>query len=111
MIEYLGYLCIHERLKPLPQKIQTLQALQPSINALQLQMILGIVQYCQDTWQKISRVFVLLADLVRECGCTKMNNKKDAKKKTFHWELVYQQELEKMKQLINHYINLAYPYF
>ena len=48
IIQYFGYFLTHEGLKPLPQKIQAILALQTLPNIMQLQTMLVPVQCYQD---------------------------------------------------------------
>ena len=106
MIEYLVYLLSCKGLKPLLQKTQAKLALQPPTNVKQLKMVLGPVQYDQDTWEKISEV-LYPSDLVGESGNTRVTTKKYTMKNKVHWKLVQWQALKKMKQLIAHDIVVA----
>ena len=71
-------------------------------------MLLGKVQCYKDTWEKRSEVLVPLTDSVGECGNTKVNKKKDTKRKV-HRESVHQQALKKMKQYFTFVVAFPFP--
>ena len=79
-IEYLGYILMREGLKPQPEKVSTILAIQPLTNVKGLRKFLGMVQYYRDLWEKRSDMLAPLMDLVGECGHTKMTKQEGMKK-------------------------------
>ena len=90
-IEYLGYILTCDGIKPQPEKVAAIRALQPPTTVKELRAFLGMVQYYRDLWEKRSDMLAPLTDLVGECGVTKATRKKGKKKKPFYWEDVHQQ--------------------
>ena len=83
-IEYLGYILMHEGIKPQPEKVSAILAIQPPTNVKGLRKFLGMVQYYQDLWEKRSDMLAPLTDLVGECGHTKITKKKGMKKQPWY---------------------------
>ena len=79
-IEYLGYILMHEGIKPQPEKVSAILAIQPPTNVKGLRKFLGMVQYYRDLWEKRSDMLAPLTDLVGECGHTKTTKKKGTNK-------------------------------
>ena len=51
-IEYLGYIPMQEGIKPQPEKVSAILAIQPPTNVKGLRKFLGMVQYYRDLWEK-----------------------------------------------------------
>ena len=51
-IEYLGYILTCEGIKPQPEKVSAILAIQPPTNVKGLKKFLGMVQYYRDLWGK-----------------------------------------------------------
>ena len=51
-IEYLGYILTREGIKPQPEKVSAILAIQPPTNVKGLRKFLGMVQYYCDLWEK-----------------------------------------------------------
>ena len=79
-IEYLGYILMHEGVKPQPEKVSTILAIQPPTNVKGLRKFLGMVQYYRDIWGKWSDMLAPLTDLVGECGHNKTTKQKGMKR-------------------------------
>ena len=79
-IEFLGYILMREGIKPQPEKVSAIIAMQPPTNVKGLRKFLGMVQYYSDLWEKRSDMLPPLTDLVGECGHTKMTKQKGTKK-------------------------------
>ncbi len=70
-IEYLGYILTREGIKPQPEKVQAILALNPPNNVKELRHVLGMVQYYRDMWARHSEMLAPLTEIVGECGETK----------------------------------------
>jgi hypothetical protein len=66
-IEYLGYILTREGIKPQPEKVTAIQALQEPTSVKELHRFLGMVQYYCDLWEMRSHIIAPLIDLVGEC--------------------------------------------
>ena len=110
-IEYLGYMLTRSGIKPQPEKVSAILALQPPTNVKELRKFLGIVQYYRDLWEKRSDMLAPLTDLVGECGETKVTKKKGTKKNPWHWDQVHQEAFDSIKRTIARDVTLAYPDF
>ena len=86
--EYLGYILTRDGIKPQPNKVQAILALNPPTNVKELRRFLGMVQYYRDLWAKRSEMLAPLTDLVGECGQTKVTRAKGTKKVPWHWDEV-----------------------
>ena len=82
-VEYLGYILMHDDIKPQPEKVSAILALEPPKTVRQVRAFLGMVQYYRDMWEKRSHLLAPLSDLVSECGHTKETRKSGVKK--FHF--------------------------
>jgi hypothetical protein len=65
-IEYLGYVLTREGIKPQPEKVSAILAINPPSTVKELHKFLGMVQYYRDLWDKRSHLLAPLTDLVRE---------------------------------------------
>ena len=74
-IEYLGYILTRDGIKPQPEKILAILAIEPPQNVKQLRRFLGMVQYYRDMWEKRSHLIAPLTDLISDCGQTKTTKK------------------------------------
>ena len=63
-IEYLGYILTREGIKPQPEKVRAILAIQLPTNVKGLRKFLGMVQYYWDLWEKRSDMLAPLTDLV-----------------------------------------------
>ena len=81
-VEYLGYILSRDGIKPQPEKVSAILALESPKNVRELWAFLGMVQYYRDMWEKRSHLLAPLSDLVGECGHTKETRKSGVKK--FH---------------------------
>ncbi len=107
--EYLGYILTSVGIKPQPNKVQAILALNPPNNVKELRRFLGMVQYYRDMWQKRSEMLAPLTDLVGECGEIKTTKKNKTKKKPWQWESIHQQAFDNVKATIAKDVVLAYP--
>ena len=89
-IEYLGYILTREGIKPQPEKVKAILALNPPHNVKELWHFLGMVQYYRDMRAKRSEMLAPLSDLVGVCGETKTTRKNKVKKKPWHWDSIHQ---------------------
>ena len=78
-IEYLGYTLTRDGIKPQPEKVSAILALQEPISVKVLCRFLGMVQYYHDIWEKRSHIIAPLTDLVGECGHAKVTQKNNTK--------------------------------
>jgi hypothetical protein len=69
-IEYLGCILTKDGIKPQPNKVQAILALNPPNNVKELRHFLRMVQYYRDMWARCSEMLAPLTDLVGECGDT-----------------------------------------
>ena len=83
-IEYLGYILTHEAIKPQPEKVGAILAIQPPTNVQGLAKFLGMIQYYQDLWEKRSDMLAPWTDLVRKWGRTKTTKWKGIKKQLWY---------------------------
>ena len=81
-VEYLGYILTRNGIKPQPEKISAILAINPPTNVKELRKFLGMVQYYRDMWIRRSHVLAPLTDLVGKCGHTKLTKQKKIKKKS-----------------------------
>ena len=80
-IQYLGYVLMRDGIKPQPEKVQAILAINPRRGVKDLRKFLGTVQYYRDLWEKRSHLTAPLTDLVGECGHTKTTKKNGTKTK------------------------------
>ena len=83
-VEYLGYILLRDGIKPQPEKVSAILALELLKNVRELWAFLGMVQYYRNMWEKRSHLLAPLSDLVGECGHTKETRKSGVKKVPFH---------------------------
>src|SRR5210317_170232 len=95
--EYLGYVLSRDGIKPQPEKVRAILALQPPTSIKSLRRFLGIVQYYRDLWEKQSNMLVPFTDLVSKCGVTKTTKKTGTKKKPWRWSKKYQRAFDLVK--------------
>ena len=107
--EYLGYILTRDGIKPQPNKVQAILALNPPTNVKELRRFLGMVQYYRDLWAKRSEMLAPLTDLVGECGQTKVTRANGTKKVPWHWDEVHQKAFDAVKTTITKDVVLAYP--
>ena len=108
-IEYLGYVLMHEGVKPQPEKIRAILALKEPTNVKTLQGFLGMVQFYRDLWSKRSHILAPLTDLVGECGHTKATKKNGTKKRPWYWDTVHQKAFDDIKRTLAKEVMLSYP--
>ena len=108
-VEYLGYVLTRSGIKPQPEKVSAILAIQPPANVKQLRRFLGMVQYYRDMWEKRSHILAPLTDLVGECGHSKVTRKNKTKKKSWYWSDVHQKAFEAVKAALAKDVLLAYP--
>jgi len=108
-VEYLGYILTRDGIKPQPEKVQSILALQPPTSVKTLRSFLGIVQYYRDMWEKRSEMLAPLTDLVAECGVTKATKQKGTRKRAWYWDAKHQKAFDDVKATISKDVVLAYP--
>eukprot|EP01082_Thalassiosira_pseudonana_P012126 g10880.t1 g10880 contig40:26132-26683(-) len=99
-IEYLGYILSRAGIKPQPEKVQAILAINPPTNVKELRKFLGIVQYYRDLWEKRSEMLAPLTDLVGEGGVTKTKKQKGTVNSPWYWDKKHQQAFENVKAMI-----------
>jgi hypothetical protein len=107
--EYLGYILTRDGIKPQPNKVQAILALNPPTNVKELRRFLGMVQYYRDLWAKRSEMLAPLTDLVGERGQTNVTRANGTKKVPWHWDEVHQKAFDAVKTTIAKDVVLAYP--
>ncbi len=110
-VEYLGYILTREEIKPQPKKVQVILVLNPPNNVKELRHFLRTVQYYRDMWVRHSEMLAPLTDLVGECGEIKTTRMNKTKKKSWRWDLIYQQAFDNVMAAIAKETVLAYPDF
>ena len=85
-IEYLGYVLTREGIKPQPEKVSAILAINPPNTVKELRKSLGMVQYYRDLWDKHSHLLAPLTDLVGECGVIEATRKSKTKKRPWYWD-------------------------
>ena len=108
-IEYLGYLLTRDGIKPQPEKVKAILAINPPTNVKSLRTFIGMVQYYRDMTEKRSHLIAPLTDLVAECGVTKTTRKKGTKRTPWHWDEIHQQSFDAIKRAMARETLLAYP--
>ena len=108
-VEYLGYILSRRGIKPMPEKVTAILAIEPPNNVKSLRRFLGMVQYYRDIWEKRSELLAPLTDLVGECGHTKETRRKGTKKKPWYWAECHQKAFDATKKVIARDVLLAYP--
>ena len=98
-----------EGIKPQPEKVSAILAIQPPTNVKDLRKFLGMVQYYCDLWEKWSNMLAPLTDLVRECGHTKMTKQKGTKKQPWYWSNMQQKAFNTIKAALARDVLLAFP--
>ncbi len=96
-IEYLDYKLTREGIKPQSKKVQAILALNPPSNVKELRHFLGMVQYYQDMWARLSEMLAPLIDLVGEYRETKTTRMNKTKKKPWRWHPIHQQAFDNVK--------------
>ncbi len=109
--ECLEYILTRGGIKPQPNKVQAILALNPPKSVKELWRFLGMVQYYRDMGVKRSEMLAPLTDLVGECGETKATKKNGTKKKPWKWESIHQHAFEDVKATVPKEVVLAYPDF
>ena len=110
-VEYLGYILSREGIKPIPEKVSAMIAIEPPKNVKELRRFLGMVQYYRDIWEKRSHMLAPLTNLVGECGHTKTTKRNGTKKKSWYWNDSHQEAFDSIKQVMARDVMLAHPYF
>jgi RNase H-like domain found in reverse transcriptase/Reverse transcriptase (RNA-dependent DNA polymerase) len=98
-IEYLGYWITCDGIKPLPDKVKAILAIDTPRNRRELRSFIGIINYYQDMWVKRSHVLAPLATL-----STSNKKKKD-------WGPQQDAAFNVAKKIIAGEVMLAYPDF
>jgi hypothetical protein len=62
-LEYLGYWITRDGIKPLPDKVKAILAINTPKNRIELRSFIGIINYYRDMWVKRSHVLAPLATL------------------------------------------------
>ena len=78
-VEYLGYILLRNGIKPQPEKVSEILALESPKNVCELWAFLGMVQYYRNMREKRSHLLAPLSDLVGKCGHTKDTRKSSVK--------------------------------
>ena len=120
-VNYLGNTLTRAGIRPQAKKVNSILALQPPKNANVLRriLVLGIVQYYRDIWEKRTDLLAPLTDLVAECRTTKVVKRKKCRKdgkptkqsKPWCWEVEHDAAFKKIKEIIARDVCLAFPQF
>ena len=97
-LEYLGHWVTREGIKPMPQKIQAIQAIKEPKNKKQLRSFIGLVNYYRDMWIRRSHVLTPLTQLVSNTA-------------KWVWTAEHQKAFTTIKRIISREVLLAYPQF
>ncbi len=106
-IEYLGYILTWEGIKPQLKKVQGIHALNLPNNVKELRHFLGMAQYYQGMWAKLSQMLALLTDIMEECSKAKTTKKNKTKQKSWQWNPIHQQAFDNVKAAIAKEVVLA----
>jgi hypothetical protein len=107
-VEYLGYVLTQNGIKPVPEKISVILAIEAPRNVKELRRFLGMVQYYHDLWERRSEYLAPFTDLVGECGHTKETRCCKTKKKPRHWNNTHQKAFDDIKRTMACNVSLAY---
>jgi hypothetical protein len=108
-VEYLGYVLTQKGIRPQPEKVSAILAINPPTSVKALRGFLGMIQHYRDLWEKRSHWLAPLTDLVGECGHTKTTRKNKVKKKSWYWSDIHQEAFEGIKNALAREVLLAYP--
>ena len=97
-LEYLGYWITRDGIKPLPDKVRAILALEPPKNRRELRSFIGIVNYYRDMWIRRSHVLAPLASLT-------------SNKTKWSWGPQQEVAFQTAKKVIAREVMLAYPDF
>jgi RNase H-like domain found in reverse transcriptase len=97
-LEYLGYWITHNGIKPLPDKVKAILAIDTPKNRKELRSFIGIINYYRDMWVKRSHVLAPLATLT-------------SNKKKWDWGPQQDVAFNIAKKIIAREVMLAYPDF
>jgi len=97
-LEYLGYWITRDGIKPLPEKVKAILALEAPRNRKELRSFIGIVNYYRDMWVRRSHVLAPLAGLT-------------SSKAKWHWGEKQEVAFQTAKKIIAREVMLAYPDF
>ena len=97
-LEYLGYWITRDGIKPLPDKVKAIMAIEPPRTRKELRSFIGIVNYYRDMWIRRSHVLAPLASLT-------------SKTTKWHWGPSQQTAFDMAKKIIAREVMLAYPDF
>jgi hypothetical protein len=106
--EYLGYVLTRTGIKSQPKKVQEILTLKPLTGDKDLHRFLGMAQYYQDLWEKISKMVAPLTSLARQCGHTRVTIAWNTKNVPWHWDEVDQKVCDDVKAVITNDVALAY---
>ena len=97
-LEYLGYWITRDGIKPLPDKVKAILAIDTPRTRKELRSFIGIVNYYRDMWVKRSHVLAPLASLT-------------SNKTKWHWGPQQDIAFNTAKKIIAREVMLAYPDF
>ena len=97
-LEYLGYWITRDGMKPLPNKVKAILALETPSNRKELRSFIGIVNYYRDMWIRRSHVLAPLASLT-------------STKTKWSWGPQQEVAFQTAKKIIAREVMLAYPDF
>ena len=97
-LEYLGYWITRDGMKPLPDKVKAILALETPRNRKELRSFIGIVNYYRDMWIRRSHVLAPLASLT-------------SNKTKWSWGPQQEVAFQTAKKIIAREVMLAYPDF
>jgi RNase H-like domain found in reverse transcriptase/Reverse transcriptase (RNA-dependent DNA polymerase) len=97
-LEYLGYWITCDGIKPLPDKVKAILAIDTPRNHRELRSFIGIINYYRDMWVKRSHVLAPLVTLT-------------SNKKKWDWGPQQDTAFNMAKKIIAREVMLAYPNF
>jgi RNase H-like domain found in reverse transcriptase/Integrase zinc binding domain/Reverse transcriptase (RNA-dependent DNA polymerase) len=97
-LEYLGYWITRDGIKPLPDKVKAILAIDAPRNRKELRSFIGIINYYRDMWVRRSHVLAPLASLT-------------SNKAKWSWGPQQEVAFQTAKKIIAREVMLAYPDF
>jgi RNase H-like domain found in reverse transcriptase/Reverse transcriptase (RNA-dependent DNA polymerase) len=97
-LEYLGYWITWDGIKPLPEKVKAILAINAPQNCGELRSFIGIINYFRDMWVRRSHVLAPLASLTTN-------------KAKWSWGPQQEVAFQMAKKIIAREVMLAYPDF
>ena len=105
-IKYLGYMVTTKGIRPLANKVEAIQRLQPPKTLRQLRAFLGMVNYYRDMWRRRSHIIAPLTELTK--GAVSSQKAKTTK---INWTPHCTELFNKIKKALTKEMLLAFPDF